>query len=159
MIGDESGLYDNPRYDDPPATIGGGGATGGDYSRGDGITRDSRADRRTGRDSRGRYTDGNSGSGKVEEDEGLRIYEGDTGRSVDRSQVRARIDNKSGYRYYDGLSLNDDGTYEGIEVKSGSANRTPSQRAFDNTVDSGTSARARLGGRDITITSTNLIRV
>ena len=49
--------------------------------------------------------------------------------------------------------------YEGIEVKSGNASRSGSQRAFDDAVGSGVPATAMLEGKPIQITSTYLQRV
>ncbi len=85
-------------------------------------------------------------------------YAADTGRDVISDQVRSTLPDGS-IRYYDGLSSNADGTYEGIEVKSGSASLSPSQRAFDGAVDGGTPATAMLNGQPIQITSTELVRV
>jgi hypothetical protein len=72
--------------------------------------------------------------------------------------VRATLPNGS-IRYYDGLSPNADGTYEGVEVKSGSASLTAGQRGFDTQVDAGVPATAVLNGETIVITSTYLVRV
>ncbi|MBN9194420.1 MAG: hypothetical protein J0I78_17695 [Microbacterium sp.] len=74
------------------------------------------------------------------------------------SQTRATLPDGS-QRYYDGLALKSDGTWEGIEVKSGNASRSGSQRAFDDAVGSGVPATAMLEGKPIQITSTYLQRV
>jgi hypothetical protein len=112
-----------------------------------------------GRDARGRFT-GAGGYGAEAESQGLSAYELATGRTVVRDQVRATLSEGSGApRYYDGLVHNPDGTYTGIEVKSGSATRTPGQRVFDEAVDNGAIARATLNGQPIQITSTVLVRV
>jgi hypothetical protein len=52
-----------------------------------------------------------------------------------------------------------DGMYQGIEVKSGSASLTASQRAFDGQVNGGVTATAVLNGTQISINSTYLVRV
>jgi hypothetical protein len=62
-------------------------------------------------------------------------------------------------RIYDGLSRNQDGTFQGVEVKSGSGSLNASQRAFDAQVNSGTVATAKLNGQTIKINSTYLVRV
>jgi hypothetical protein len=64
-----------------------------------------------------------------------------------------------GQRYYDGLAEKPDGTYEGIEVKSGSAYCDARQREFDDAVNSGGPATANLNGRTIQITSVEVVRV
>jgi YD repeat-containing protein len=51
------------------------------------------------------------------------------------------------------------GAYQGVEVKSGTAGLTASQRVFDGQVDSGVPATAMLYGVPITITSTYQVRV
>lgn len=65
----------------------------------------------------------------------------------------------NGARYYDGLVRNADGTYTGIEVKSGSASLSAGQRSFDSAVNGGTVAYATLDGQLIEITSNELVRV
>jgi hypothetical protein len=67
------------------------------------------------------------------------------------TQVRATLPDGS-QRYYDGLVKEADGTYLGLEVKSGNASVTKSQRRFDNQVLAGTPATATLNGQRITIT-------
>ena len=58
-----------------------------------------------------------------------------------------------------GLAEKPDGTYEGIEVKSGSAYCDARQREFDDAVNSGGPATANLNGRTIQITSVEVVRV
>jgi hypothetical protein len=111
----------------------------------------------SGRDALGRFT-GTGGYGASAEAQGLNDYATATGRTVISDQVRATLPDGS-IRYYDGLSPNGDGTYEGVEVKSGSASLSASQRAFDAQVDSGGPATATLNGQQIEITSTRLVRV
>ncbi len=114
-------------------------------------------DRGDGRDVLGRFT-GAGGYGADAEAQGLDQYAADTGRDVISDQVRSTLPDGS-IRYYDGLSPNGDGTYEGIEVKSGSAGLTPGQQAFDSAVNGGTPATATLNGQSIQITSTRVVVV
>jgi hypothetical protein len=85
-------------------------------------------------------------------------YEALTGRTVIRQQVRVTLPDGT-TRYYDGLALKPDGTYEGIEVKSGGATLEPGQRAFDNQIKSGSKASGTLNGKPITVTSVRLLNV
>ncbi len=91
---------------------------------------------------------------------GLDQVAADTGKDVFRDKVRATID---GYhhnpqatsdqiRYYDGYFENADGTYTGIEVKSGTGSRDAAQRGFDGTVSPERPATAILNGERIQIT-------
>ncbi len=114
-------------------------------------------DRGDGRDALGHFT-GKGSYGAGAQAQGLADYTTATGRSVIGDQVRATLPDGS-IRYFDGLSINPDGTYQGVEVKGGSAGLTASQRAFDGQVDGGVSATATLGGASISITSTYLVRV
>jgi hypothetical protein len=126
--------------------------------RGGGVTADlSHADRGDGRDPGGRFT-GAGGYGKSDEARGLAQYQNLTGRPVIGKQIRVTT-GKGGTRLYDGLSLKSDGTYEGVEVKSGSASRDANQRAFDARVSAGTPATGMLNGKLITVTSVWLMRV
>ena len=111
-----------------------------------------------GRDALGRFT-GAGGYGAAAEARGLSEYELATGQTVIRSQVRASLSKEGNGRFYDGLVQNADGTYTGIEVKSGSASLSASQRAFDEAVSGGQTARAMLNGRPVHITATDLVRV
>lgn len=111
-----------------------------------------------GRDALGHFT-GAGGYGARAEAIGLSAYELATGQTVIRSQVRATLTRGGPGRYYDGLVRNADGTYIGIEVKSGSASLSASQRVFDSAVNEGAVARATLDGQPITITSTDLVHV
>lgn len=114
-------------------------------------------DRGDGRDVYGRFT-GRGGYGASAEGQGLAEYTTATGREAIGTQVRATLPDGS-IRYYDGLSVGVDGMYQGIEVKSGSASLTASQRAFDAQVNGGVSATAILNGTQISISSTYLVRV
>lgn len=118
----------------------------------------SATDSRIGRDALGRFT-GLGGYGVEAQEQGLLEYELATGQTVIRDQVKARLSVGGPGRLYDGLVENADGTYTGLEVKSGTASLEPSQRAFDNAVDGGSVARAMLNGQPIQITSTVLINV
>lgn len=90
------------------------------------------------RDSVGTFTGrgGTSrGYGRQPEAEGIAKYKGDNdGRWVTTERKKATVDGVGNGRYYDGLAKLPDGTYEGIEVKSGGAGRDGLQRAFDNAV-------------------------
>ncbi|MEK6345746.1 MAG: hypothetical protein V4737_18200 [Curtobacterium sp.] len=55
-------------------------------------------------------------------------------------------------RVYDGLAEKPDGTYVGVEIKSGTATRNAEQRAFDNAVSPENPATATLNGKTIKIT-------
>ncbi|MBO0767967.1 MAG: hypothetical protein J2O48_04695 [Solirubrobacterales bacterium] len=112
------------------------------------------------RDAGGRFAKGNSGQiAKDKEEQGLAAYEKDVGKPVIRQQVNASIPGQpavsGGGRLYDGLVENADGTYRGIEIKSGSAIRKygGTQKAFDDAVNSGHAATAKLNGKTIKITS------
>ena len=117
----------------------------------------SRLDRGDGRDQRGHFT-GKGGYGKSGETQGLADYKDQTGRDVITKQIGVTTKD-GGTRFYDGLALKEDGTYEGVEVKSGDATRDAHQREFDDRVDSGIPATGTLDGKSITVTSTYLMRV
>lgn len=94
-------------------------------------------DRGDGRDPYGHITGRGGGNyGKGREAEGVENYQGDNpGRWVTNEQRKATVNGGApGGRFYDGLGRLPDGTYEAIEVKSGSASLTPGQREFDNLV-------------------------
>jgi hypothetical protein len=112
-------------------------------------------DRGDGRDVEGKYT-GGKGYGAEGEAKGLQKYAKSTGLKVFDKKVAARIQGLP-YRYFDGLAKKSDGTYEGIEVKTNTATRDAQQTTFDNMINSGTPARAKLNGRWITITSVALV--
>jgi uncharacterized protein YukE len=116
------------------------------------------ADRGDGRDYLGHFTKEGGPYGATAEERGLVQYEDDTGRLVFRDRVRATLPDGS-TRYYDGLSPNPDGTFVGVEVKSGAGGRDAAQRIFDAQVDQGTPATARLNGVVIKIVSTDLVKV
>lgn len=122
------------------------------------LRRAAKTEAAAGRDALGRFT-GAGGYGAAAEARGLSEYELATGQTVVRSQVRASLAEGGNGRFYDGLVQNADGTYTGIEVKSGTASLSASQRAFDEAVNGGQAARAMLNGRPIDITRTELVRV
>jgi hypothetical protein len=76
---------------------------------------------------------------------------------VVRGQVRASVNGTDNVRYCDGLSLKSDGTYEGIEVKSNTAQYDGAQWAFDGQVSPSNPATANLKGQEIEITSVKVI--
>jgi hypothetical protein len=94
-------------------------------------------DRGDGRDPYGHITGRSGGSyAKGREAEGIQEYkEENSGRWVTTEQRKAGVDGASNGRYFDGLARKPDGTYEGVEVKSGGASLTPQQRAFDAVVN------------------------
>lgn len=114
------------------------------------------------RDQRGRFAqgDGSSPPGKSAEQRGLDEYADQNDVTVVRDQVAAKVDggNPNG-RKYDGLVDNGDGTWTAIEVKSGGASKTADQRLFDDIVNSGTPATARLNGEQIKITDVVDVRM
>ena len=94
-------------------------------------------DRGDGRDPYGHIT-GRQGGGyaRQREAEGIEQYRDDNPDNwVTTEQRKATVNGgASGGRFYDGLGRLPDGTYEGIEVKSGGASLSPGQRAFDGLV-------------------------
>jgi hypothetical protein len=127
-----------------------------------------------GRDSRGRFTDGNTGSadGAAAAEARIQAEERDTGLPFVRQQIRvAVIDPKTGrpmldlrdgtpiYRYYDALKpTSDPNKFIGIEVKSGSAELTRRQEIFDGWVRDGHPATGVLNGIPIEIVGAEELR-
>ncbi|MBL1080309.1 SHOCT domain-containing protein [Nocardia sp. 2] len=110
-------------------------------------------DRGDGRDALGQYADGNPGtSGKAQEQAALDEYARDSGEEVIRDQIKASVPGVEQGRYYDGLVENPDGTYTGLEVKSGTASKNANQREFDGAVSPDNPATATLNGKTIEIT-------
>lgn len=126
----------------------------------DGVPLRPGVDRGDGRDILGRFT-GRSGYGADGQSAGLRLYAQRYEVTPVDTQVRATIPTSDslGGRYYDGLARNPDGTYVGIEVKSGTATRNAHQRDFDAAVGPDSPATAVLNGQRILITSTIVIKV
>ena len=116
-----------------------------------------------GRNRAGEYQSKDNSEARVDsarkQQEGLDKYERRTGTKPNSDEVVARIDGNAKVRKFDGLAEKPDGTYEGVEVKSGSARRTPQQDAFDKSVSYDNPATATLNGKKILITSTKLINV
>ena len=127
-----------------------------------------RADRGDGRDVRGRYTDGNSGAHMYDESEaiGLEKYtqrlkrRGETVREVIEDKRLAHIDGAPQGRYYDRLIQREDGTWVGLEVKSGDSSYAGGQRAADSMVSPDNPARVTLDdGRTIEVTEVYVQKV
>jgi hypothetical protein len=114
-------------------------------------------DRGDGRDALGKFT-GAGGYGKDAEADALADYAEQNDVTVETSQVRATLPDGS-IRYYDGLVENSDGSWTGIEVKSGTSPVTANQTGFDGQVLGGTPATATLDGTTIEITNVVYIRV
>jgi hypothetical protein len=129
-----------------------------DAAAGDSTAARAGVDRGDGRDALGRFT-GSGGYGADAEAQGLQDYTDLTGREAIPDHVQAKLPDGPQGRYYDGLALKPDGTYEGVEVKSGTASRNLPQRTFDNKVSPSNPATARLGGQEIKITSVRVITV
>jgi hypothetical protein len=117
-----------------------------------------------GRDTYGKYT-GHDASSADKEAQGLAEYAADTGRHVANRQVEVTSEARGAQvRKYDGLSQRADGTYEGVEVKSGSASSKydapgSAQRQFDETVSVENPAIGKLDGEVIKVTSVKVVRV
>ncbi len=90
--------------------------------------------------------------GKIAEQRRLDEIESQLGQPVERRQVLSGVEGTKHGRYYDGLVLEPDGTYTGIEVKSGDAKLTKQQREFDSLVSPDNPAHATLDGKPIVIT-------
>lgn len=126
-----------------------------------------------GRDARGRFLPGNTGSadGAAAAEQRLQEYEKDRNTTVIRQQIRVAVvdpatgqpmtDPKTGkplYRYYDGLApTSTPGQYIGIEVKSGSADLTRQQKVFDGRVSPQTPAIGVLNGQPVKVVDTRLL--
>lgn len=88
-----------------------------------------------GRDVYGHVTGRGEGYGKLREAEGIKQYQAENeGRWVTREQRKASVSGAENGRFYDGLARKPDGTYEGVEVKSGTAGVYGQQRVFDSQV-------------------------
>lgn len=111
-----------------------------------------------GRDRRGRYNGDGNTPWIDKERLGLDKVAADLGVTIHRDKVRATIDGhrKPGAsadrpRYFDGLFQNSDGTYTGVEIKSGGGSRDVDQRTFDGKVSPDSPATAVLNGERIQI--------
>ncbi|MFZ7089158.1 hypothetical protein [Curtobacterium sp. RRHDQ10] len=97
---------------------------------------------------------------KAKEAQGVKEAADDAGLPYRTDQVTARVDGVPNGRVFDGLAEKPDGTYAGIEVKSGTASRTAPQRLFDDSVSYDHPATATLpDGTVIKITSVILKKV
>lgn len=116
-----------------------------------------------GRNNKGEYQSKDDDRARIDsaekEAQGIKQYEAENGTKVTSTQhVRAQMEGATKERVYDGLMKKPDGTWEGIEVKSGkSADKT--QEAFDREVSYDHPAYATLNGERIEITSVNDQRV
>ena len=119
-------------------------------------------DRGDGRDPYGHIT-GRQGGGyaRQREAEGIENYEDrNPGRWVTTEQRKATVEGgASGGRFYDGLGRLPDGTYEGIEVKSGGASLSPGQRAFDGQVSEANPAYVTITNEQGVVETVKVTRV
>lgn len=119
-------------------------------------------DRGDGRDPYGHIT-GRQGGGyaRQREAEGIENYEDrNPGRWVTTEQRKATVEGgASGGRFYDGLGRLPDGTYEGIEVKSGGASLSPGQRAFDSQVSEANPAYVTITNEQGVVETVKVTRV
>lgn len=118
-------------------------------------------DRGDGRDYLGHFAKGQKDPSWVDKEKiGLDEYAQEQEVEVIRSKIKADYEGSpQDGRYYDGLVKNNDGpnTYTGVEIKSGRAIDTynspgSTQRQFDDAVNAGTPAHAKMDGEDILIT-------
>ncbi|NYG19989.1 hypothetical protein BJY17_000736 [Agromyces hippuratus] len=108
----------------------------------------------------GRFVDGTYSNGRDayydSKDAERRILdrvEAQLGVPVERRQVKAHVEGEEqDGRFYDGLVDNGDGTYTGLETKSGNAGYSGPQKRFDELVSPENPANAMLDGRSIKIT-------
>lgn len=119
-------------------------------------------DRGDGRDPYGHIT-GRQGGGyaRQREAEGIENYEDrNPGRWVTTEQRKATVEGGAGGgRFYDGLGRLPDGTYEGIEVKSGGASLSPGQRAFDSQVSEANPAYVTITNEQGVVETVKVTRV
>lgn len=117
-------------------------------------------DRGDGRDINGHFVGSENRPWADREQIGLDRVSERRGVDVIRDQVASRHPSTGDQRrFYDGLYENADGTYTGIEVKSGGATRNPAQQSFDNAVSPGNPATAILNGETIAIVEVILEQV
>ncbi|AYG02775.1 hypothetical protein [Gryllotalpicola protaetiae] len=113
-----------------------------------------------GRDKGGRYTSKDNDAARDDaaqkEQDGLDQYEDKYGEKPINTQVVAKQAGGDVGRKYDGLVKKPDGTWEGIEVKSGKSPYNGQQRDFDSKVSYESPATARLKGETIKITSVHV---
>lgn len=116
-----------------------------------------------GRNNKGEYRSEDNDKARVDsaqkEAKGIDQYEAEHGVKVTTTQkVRAQMEGATKERVYDGLVKKPDGTWEGIEVKSGKS-ADKAQEAFDRAVSYDHPAYAKLNGERIEITSVDYQRV
>ena len=125
-------------------------------------------DRGDGHDYKGQWAEKNKGSHAYEPSEwqGREKYRKEMEKNdhplqeMITYQRKAHVDGCDHGRYYDGLAQRDDGTWVGIEVKSGSGSYSPEQKIFDNLVSPSNPARVRLDdGRVIEIVKVEHVKV
>ena len=120
------------------------------------------------RNDKGQFADRNGGSHDYElsEQAGMEQYRSDMKevgieiRKEISSKHLATVEGTDYGRYFDRIIQLDDGTWVGLEIKSGSATRTPQQRAFDSLVSPDNPAKVTLDdGTTIYVTKTDIINV
>ena len=126
------------------------------------------ADRGDGRDIKGRYAKDNGGAHMYDDSEakGLEEYlddldaDGVSVNEVIEYKRLARIEGAPQGRYYDRLVQREDGTWVGLEVKSGGSSYSGTQREADNMVSPDNPAVVTLDdGRTIKVTEVQVKRV
>lgn len=81
-------------------------------------------------------------------------------REIISEKRAARVEGTDKIRYYDRIIQREDGTWVGVEVKSGSAHYGGQQEAFDNLVSPDNPARVTLpDGRTIEISDIEVLQV
>ncbi|MGC0367706.1 hypothetical protein ABH922_005758 [Rhodococcus sp. 27YEA15] len=112
------------------------------------------------RNALGQYGVGNTGDGSKEaEQAGLDKVSEEEGVEVLRDQVLSKVPGVDNSRRYDGLFENEDGTYTGVEIKSGDSPYGGQQEAFDKAVSPDNPAVATLHGETIRIVDVIMKRV
>lgn len=112
-------------------------------------------DRGDGRFLDGTWSNGRTGyyDAKGAEQKVLDNLEDDLQLPIERRQVKAHIEGeKQDGRFFDGLIRKPDGTYSGVEVKTGDARYGGTQKHFDGLISSENPAIAKLDGQEIRIT-------
>lgn len=119
-------------------------------------------DRGDGRDEYGHITGRNGGGyGRQPQAEGIKQYEADhPDRWVTTESRKATVQGgPNGRRFYDGLARLPDGTYEAIEVKSGTASLSPGQQAFDGQVSATNPAHVTITNEQGIVETVEITRV
>lgn len=137
------GMPDGPDAPHPPHRPGDGDGSGGTPDPNRPLRPGE--DRGDGRDINGHFVGGENRPWVDREQIGLDNVSDQLGVDIVRDQVASRHPSTGDQiRFYDGLFPNGDGTWTGIEVKSGSAGRSPAQNLFDGAVSVETPAIANL---------------